>query len=135
MSTLCEVQHLVKVLGKKSPLELAEIYRNAMFFALASDEEGLGIVLLEAMASGLPVVSTACGGPESIVVHGETGILVPTRDAARLCDAMSKLVADPALRKQMGSAGYIRVVEHFSEAVAAKPFLDCYRTALCGQKS
>ena len=62
--------------------ELVELYRGAALLALSSDEEGLGLVILEAMASGIPVVSTACGGPQTSVVDGETGFLTPVGDAA-----------------------------------------------------
>lgn len=116
----------VRLLGPKSPEELAEIYRQATLFVLASDEEGLGIVLLEAMASGLAVVSTACGGPESIVRHGENGFLVPVGDEPALAKAIQQLLINPGLRQQMGDTARRGVVERFSISAAGKVFTDCY---------
>jgi len=105
---------------------LAELYRNALFFVLSSNEEGLGIVILEAMASGLPVVSTACGGPATSLVHGETGLLTPVGDARALADAMQTLLGDSDLRRRMGTEGRRVAEERFSLAAAGKVFLDSY---------
>lgn len=116
----------VRVLGPKQGEELAEIYRNALLFVLSSDEEGLGIVLLEAMASGLPVVSTRCGGAETAVVDGDTGFLTPLRDAEALADALERLLDDASLRRRMGQAGRQRVEERFALDVVAETFLRTY---------
>jgi glycosyltransferase involved in cell wall biosynthesis len=120
------IAHKVKLIGPKYGEELAELYRNALFFVLSSNEEGLGIVILEAMASGLAVVSTACGGPATAVVQGETGLLTPIGDAFALADAMETLLRDSALRSQMGSQGRKIAQERFSIAKAGKVFLDRY---------
>ncbi len=115
--------HLV---GVREGAELADLYRHAMFFVLPSDEEGIGIVLLEAMASGLPVVSTCCGGPETAVLDGETGFLTPVGDAQALADAMQHLLDNPALRRRMGQAGRRIAEERFSLDVTGKVFLRKY---------
>ena len=120
------IAHKVKLNGPKRGEELAELYRNAVLFVLSSNEEGLGIVILEAMASGLPVVSTACGGPSTSVVHGETGLLTPVGDACALADAMETLLGDQALRRRMGTEGRRVAEERFSLAAAGKVFLDSY---------
>jgi len=120
----------VRILGTQDERELADLYRNAQFFVLPSDEEGLGIVILEAMASGLPVVSTRCGGPETIVLDGETGLLTPVGDAQALADAMTQLIEDPGLRQRMGEAGRQHAVERFSLGVTGKVFLDRYEDLL-----
>lgn len=110
--------------------ELAGLYRNASLFVLASDEEGLGLVILEAMASGLPVISTRCGGPETAVVEGETGLLTPVGNADALAQAMQQLLGDPALRCQMGHAGRVVAEQRFSISAAGKVFLDRYDALL-----
>jgi glycosyltransferase involved in cell wall biosynthesis len=109
---------------------LAEFYRNASLFVLSSDEEGLGIVILEAMASGLPVVCTRCGGPETAVIEGETGYLTPVGDANALADAMQQLLQNPSTRQQMGQRGRQVAEERFSLAAAGKIYLDQYDALL-----
>jgi glycosyltransferase involved in cell wall biosynthesis len=106
--------------------ELAPLYRQASLFVLSSNEEGLGIVILEAMASGLPVVGTRCGGPETCVVEGETGYLVPVGDAEALARSMQVLLEDRALGQQMGKAGRMLVESRFSIEAAGRPFLEVY---------
>lgn len=112
--------------------ELAELYRTASLFVLSSNEEGLGIVLLEAMASGLPVVSTRCGGPETVVTEGQTGFLVPVGDAPALAARIGTLLDSDAMRRAMGVAGRRVVVERFSLDAAARPFLETYDELLAG---
>lgn len=116
----------VHFLGPRYGPELAELYRNAQFFVLSSDEEGLGIIVLEAMASGLPVVSTRCGGPEMAVVEGETGFLTPVGDAQALAVAMQRLLDDAVLRRHMGHAGRQVAEERFSLAATGQVFLSKY---------
>ena len=106
--------------------ELASLYRNAALFVLPSNEEGLGIVLLEAMASGTPVVSTRCGGPETIIVDGETGFLTPVGDAQALAARMRQLLESPQLRRDMGASGRRTIKARFSLDVAGRAFLDKY---------
>jgi glycosyltransferase involved in cell wall biosynthesis len=129
------IANKVRLIGSKHGEELAELYRNAVFFVLSSNEEGLGIVILEAMASGLPVVSTDCGGPATAIKEGESGFLTPVGDAAALAEAMEKLLNDSALRARMGEAGRRIATERFSLAVTGKVFLDKYDEVLYGRVS
>jgi len=115
-----------------TPEALPSVYRQASVFVLSSNEEGLGIVILEAMASGLPVVSTRCGGPETCVVEGETGYLTPVDDAEALAHRMQVLLEDRALGQRMGKAGRLLVETRFSIEAAGKPFLDVYDRLLGG---
>ena len=116
----------VRFLGERHGEALADLYRNAQFFVLSSDEEGLGIVILEAMASGLPVISTNCGGPATAVVDGETGFLTPVGDADSLAHAIQRLAEHAELRRHMGDAGRKVVERQFSLAAAGQIFLDKY---------
>lgn len=107
------------------PERLAELYRNAAMYVLSSNEEGLGIVLLEALASATPVVSTRCGGPEYVVTP-DVGLLTPVGDAAALSAAMAQLWRSPQKRREMGEAGRRMILERFADAVVGRKFLDVY---------
>lgn len=85
----------VEFRGKVVGEELVKLYQRAELFVISSTQEGLGIVMLEAMACGAPVVATDCGGPEGIVIDGETGRLVPNNDSETLACAVVELLDDP----------------------------------------
>jgi phosphatidylinositol alpha-1,6-mannosyltransferase len=80
-------------------------YDAAEVFVMPSRQEGFGIVFLEAMAAGTPVVGAACGGATEAVADGETGFLVKYGDVPMLETRLAALLADDALRKRMGEAG------------------------------
>jgi glycosyltransferase involved in cell wall biosynthesis len=98
---------------------LADLYGQCDMFVLPSivdakgDTEGLGVVLLEAMSYRKPVVATEVGGIPDIVRNGETGLLVPQRNAAALADAIGRLLDDPVLAQQLGEAGAAFVQQNF----------------------
>jgi len=106
---------------------LASLYRRARLFALSSDEEGLGLVLVEAMASGTPVVSTDCGGPSTVVEDGVNGFLTPVGDPAAFARALEQILDAPERAQQMGKKGRERAVQVFSLDAAGQRFLDVYR--------
>jgi len=83
-------------------------------FVLSSRSEGLGLVLIEAMAAGRPVVATRVGGVPEVVIDGETGLLVEPENPGALAAAVRRLLADPALAARMGQAGRRRAREVFS---------------------
>jgi glycosyltransferase involved in cell wall biosynthesis len=91
--------------------ELEKLYDRAAVCVLPSHREGQGVVCLEAMAYARPVVATNVGGLAELVVDGETGYLVPPRDADQLRAALLRLLADRELRRRMGDAGRERVRE------------------------
>jgi len=94
--------------------DVPAMMRGMNVFLLPSLSEGISNTLLEAMASGLPIIATDVGGTAELVVDGQTGLLVPAADAARLAAAMADLLADPARAKAMGQAGCERVHRQFS---------------------
>ncbi len=92
-------------------LDPRPILRQSSLFVLSSVKEGLPNVVLEAMASGLPVVATRVGGIPEAVEHGRTGLLVPAGDVRTLASALCLLLADDETRKAYGEAGRKRVEE------------------------
>lgn len=95
--------------------EAAPYFRLLDVFVNASSPEPFGLVLLEAMAAGLPVVAVDAGGPREIVVHGETGLLAPSGSPADLAAQIRVLADDPQLRRRLGDAGRERYVSRFGE--------------------
>jgi L-malate glycosyltransferase len=96
-------------------------------FVMSSLFEGLGTSLLDAMALSKPTVATDTGGIPEVVSHGETGLLVPTRDAKALAAAISTLLKDPDRRTQMGRAGLERVRRLFSSEQMVEKTLGVYQ--------
>lgn len=98
---------------------VADVLAGADVFVLPSFAEGVPVSLMEACASGLPVIATQVGGVSELVLDGETGFIVPPGDVAALSDRIAELASDPALRSRLGAAGRERVVEHFDSTVEA----------------
>ena len=94
--------------------ELERMYAAAAVVACPSRREGFGVTCLEAMAWGKPVVASAVGGLRDLIVDGETGLLVPSRDQSALRAALERLLRDRNLRLRLGAAARERAREHFS---------------------
>jgi glycosyltransferase involved in cell wall biosynthesis len=94
--------------------DVAHILRGADVLVVASEQEAFGRTVVEAMGAGVPVVSTRCGGPEEIVVHGETGFLIPNKNSAAMAQAIASLLGDPEMALRLGAAGRARAVSNFS---------------------
>lgn len=99
--------------GYTSMEDLVRLYQGATLYALSSNQEGLGLVLLEAMACGTPVVSTRSGGPENIV-DDSVGRLTPLHDATALADAICDLLSNRAQLEAMRQTCVQRVREQYS---------------------
>ena len=115
----------VEVITGPSLDKLIELYQNAAFYVLSSSEEGLGIVLLEALACATPVISTRCGVPNSIVSN-EIGFLIPVGDTKALVDRMFWMLQNPKQRRMMGKAGRKMVESRFANEVVGKKYFDVY---------
>lgn len=103
----------VRLLGRRTPEEIAERLRKADVFLHTSSSEGISNAVLEAMATGLPVVTTEAGGMREAVCDGIEGFVVQVRDADATANALVALAADPQLRNRMGAAGRQRVLQQF----------------------
>ena len=104
-----------------------ELYSHAKVFACPSIYEPFGIINLEAMACETPVVASAVGGIQEVVVDGKTGFLVPPAESQALADKINVLLRDPALAKELGLAGRKRVEDHFSWSSIADKTLKMYQ--------
>lgn len=128
----------VLLLGPKKQVEIRHLYSQSDIFVLAcvvaksGDRDGMPNVLLEAMAMQIPVVSTPVTGIPELVQEGETGLLVPERDAAALAQAMGRLIDDKKLRDRLGRQGRQAVLAgfdiHQTSAQLAAAFQDFYNS-------
>jgi len=115
-----ELQNCVELLGAKPQHEIAEHLAAATVFVLPSvigpdgGMDNLPTVIMEAMATGLPVISTAIGGIPEMVVENETGVLAPAGDAGALAHAIEKVIADLPFARHLGENGHRRACELFS---------------------
>jgi glycosyltransferase involved in cell wall biosynthesis len=110
--------------------DVADLWRSAHIGVLPSYREGLPKSLLEAAASGRPLVATDVPGCREVVVEDETGLLVPARDPAALADAIARLAGDATLRQRLGAAARERVVDRFSQERIAADTVALYRSLL-----
>lgn len=113
----------VRFTGALPDDDLARLYRRADVFCLPSVQEGFGIVFLEAMACGLPVVATSAAAMPEVLPQRQAGILVPPGDHAALAGALAELLADARLRAEYGQFGQAHVARYDWDRVAGV-FLD-----------
>lgn len=106
------LEDVVEFLGMRD--DVAEILRQSDVFVRPSHIEGMPLTILEAMATGLPVVACDVGGVHEIVVHGTTGLIVPPGSKSSVADAMLELLMDQKRRRAMGVAAHERVQGAFS---------------------
>lgn len=109
----------VDFMGYRSQSEVAAMLRESDVFVLPSFAEGLPVVLMEALASGVPVVATQIAGIPELVRDGENGRLVPPGDAAALADALAALLDDPDTAATMGRQGRALVATEFDSRTEA----------------
>ena len=118
----------VRFLGIRA--DVADILRASDVFVLSSRVEGNLMSVMEAMAAGLPVVSTAVGGVPELVQEGVTGLLVPSEDAGALACALQALVDDPARRQAMGAAARRHAVARFDIRHTVRRYEQLYEKLL-----
>jgi glycosyltransferase involved in cell wall biosynthesis len=125
----------VTLAGERTQAELIPIFQRAAIFALApfvtedNDRDGIPNVLVEAMACGLPVVSTAVAGIPELVRHGENGLMAAPRDVHALAGALAALLDDQPGRERMGASARATVVAHFDLRAAARQIATLFEQA------
>jgi glycosyltransferase involved in cell wall biosynthesis len=104
----------IKVTGFQFPPHVAQHYRESSVFVFPSVNEGFGVVLLEAMASGLPVIAAEGTGADECVKNGEEGLIVPARSVEALADAILWFYKNPEETRAMGAAARARIESQFT---------------------
>jgi glycosyltransferase involved in cell wall biosynthesis len=122
----------VRFLGYQSQGKVRELMARADIFAMSSFAEGVPVVLMEAMAAGVPVVSTNVAGIPELVEEGVSGYLVSPGDEAALAEKMSALLADGNLRSRFGAAGRKKVEREFDIRIEARRMARMLESALKG---
>jgi glycosyltransferase involved in cell wall biosynthesis len=116
----------VRLLGARSQAEVRDLLVWADAFVLSSLSEGISNAVLEAMASGLAVVSTDCGGMPEVISDGTDGLLVPVGDHRALRGALERLADDAHLRRRLGAAAAARAVAEFDLDRQVRSFARAY---------
>jgi glycosyltransferase involved in cell wall biosynthesis len=112
----------VEILKPRLHPEVLEIISQATVVVLASRCEGMGRVLLEAMAAGVPVVGSDIGGIPFMIRDGQDGFLFPRENSRALAHRLRAILGDPDLRQRLADAAYQRAHQHFSEAIYVRQF-------------
>jgi glycosyltransferase involved in cell wall biosynthesis len=118
------IQNHVHFLGNRK--EIPELLAGSDYFVLPSLWEGLPLALIEAMASGLPIVATNVSGSKQVMIDGQTGLLVPPGDSHELALALRQLISQPQLSREMGDAARRRIEESFNAEKQTEEHIDLY---------
>jgi glycosyltransferase involved in cell wall biosynthesis len=125
-----EARARIELTGELSDEEVDRRLQRADLFVAPSLYESFGLIFLEAMRWGTPVLGTFTGGIPEIIEDGRSGLLVPPEDPDRLAGAIVRLLADESLRSRLGEAGRRRVETHFTVEQMARRTLDVYEQTL-----
>ena len=124
-----DVAEKVKFLGKIVPPELIEIYRAGTVFVTASETETQGIVLIEAAATGLPLIAVDAGAVGELCRNRKNGILCPVGDVEAISRAIYKMLTDKALRQKYGRESLEIAKKHDLSRTLAR-FIEIYKEAI-----
>ena len=125
----CGVGQRVRFVNAVDRMQLPDLYRAAAVCVVPSAYESFGLVAVEAMASGTPVVATRVGGLASTITHGKTGLLVGNRQPEGFASALDRLLGDGALRQRMGAAATAEM-SVYSWRNVTRSILDLYEGLL-----
>ncbi len=130
MATALQIADRVRFLGYVDETMLKPLYAACDLFVLPSRLEGLGMVLMEAMAAGKPVVATRAGGIPEIVTHGQNGFLVEPDNPDKLAQAITNLLQDSSRRMLMGQKNALQMKERYSWRRTAHQVEQVYQSIL-----
>jgi glycosyltransferase involved in cell wall biosynthesis len=122
----------VNFMGRVASDDIPQLYRDSRIFVMSSTREGMSNAMLEAMASGLPVVTTRCQGVEELI--DDNGIVVEDFDAGKIAAAIRRLVDDENMYEQMRIAARKRA-QTFGWRQVADQYIECYRNVLGGKSA
>jgi glycosyltransferase involved in cell wall biosynthesis len=126
----------VHLLGRRTREEIAALLQAADVVVAPSvptkggKREGIPVVLMEAMGSGVPVVASGISGIPELVEHERSGLMTPPRDSAALAAALERMYRDPALRQRLGEAGRDKVIREFDLLTNAAALAECFHLSL-----
>lgn len=123
----------VTFLGQVPQEDLPAVYQSSLFSVLPSQEEGLGIAMLEAMSCGLPVIATRCGGPESVIQDGRNGFLVRNGDEEHLAERINFLINRPEIIDEMGQRARDDVLMNYTPERAYSRIVDFHTNVIMNQ--
>lgn len=118
----------IKLLPAVYGFEKRALFQNCDIFVYPSHHEGMPLAVMEAMASGLPVVGTTVGGIPDLIVNSQTGFLISPMSIMALAESLRKLIFDPVLRVQMGKSGAKRIREEFDIGKKIAGLITFYRS-------
>lgn len=128
--TRLRLQQTIVMTGALSPEQVREELRRASIFVLPSYAEGLPNALLEAMACGLPCVTSSVGAVSELITNGSQGILIRPGDTKALTDALRRLIEQPVLRRRLGQSAQLRASRDFSQDKVSLSLAALYRRML-----
>lgn len=126
-----KLENTIHVLGNVN--DTTKVYQSSDYFLLTSSSEGFSIATIEAMACGLPVIATKCGGPEEIITDKKDGILIDLNNANQIAETILMLEDSP-LKKELASAARKTAVEKFSLELTSREYFKIYSDLISAKK-
>ena len=124
-----DIANQLTLTGAMEHTQVKLLYRSCDAVVLASFSEGIPVVLMEALAEGKPVVATSVGGIPELIIHGETGLLVPPGHINSLADAIQRLADNPSWAQSLAEKGRQHVRDQFRNADSARQLAVLFRNS------
>ncbi len=134
LSKKLDLQEEIEFIGERDQKGILELFRKTHVFVNPSYSEGLPRSVLEAAATGLPIIATNVGGTNEIIEHQKTGFLIPGKDKTALVEALQLFLRSPNLRKMYGETAKKYVREHFEWKIIAKQYTQLFQEVTTEKK-